>query len=107
MNVLANLTIGARLVLGFGVLLLLLLVLTGVAVSRMNVIDARLTLIVDVDAKKLRLATAMRDLVRDQSVAIRDVVMQQDMSFKKAELKRMKTVSEEFAKTKEIGRAHV
>ena len=101
MNVLANLTIGARLVLGFGVLLLLLLVLTGVAVSRMNVIDARLTLIVDVDAKKLRLATAMRDLVRDQSVAIRDVVMQQDMSFKKAELKRMKTVSEEFAKTKE------
>ena len=101
MKLLTKLTIGARLALGFGVLLLLLLALTGVAVSRMNVIDARLTLIVDVDAKKLRLATAMRDLVRDQSVAIRDVVMQEDMSFKKSELKRMKAVSDQFAKTKE------
>jgi methyl-accepting chemotaxis protein len=101
MKLLNDLNIGTRLALGFGVLLLLLLVLTGVAVSRMNVIDARLTLIVDVDAKKLRLATAMRDLVRDQSVAIRDVVMQEDMSFKKSELKRMKAVSDQFAKTKE------
>jgi methyl-accepting chemotaxis protein len=101
MNVLANLNIGTRLALGFGVLLLLLLVLTGVAVSRMNVIDARVSEIVEVDAKKLRLATAMRDLVRDQSVAIRDVVMQEDMSFKRSELKRMKTVSDLFAQTKE------
>ncbi len=101
MNVLGHLKIGARLSVGFGVLLALLLVLTTVAVNRMAVIDASLTRIVNIDAKKLRLAIAMRDLVRDQSVAIRDVVLQDDLSFKKSELKRMKAVAAQFAKTKE------
>jgi len=101
MNVLGNLKIGARLASGFGVLLLLLLVLTGVALSRMAVMDDSLDAIVNRDAQKLRLAIAMRDLVRDQSVAIRDVVLQHDLSFKKSELKRMKAVAEQFAKTKE------
>ncbi|MBK9440263.1 MAG: MCP four helix bundle domain-containing protein [Comamonadaceae bacterium] len=78
-------------------LLLLLLALTGVAANRMGVVDHKLNQIVETDARKLRLAIGLRDLVRDQSVAIRDVVMQDDMSFKKSELKRMKDVAKQYA----------
>jgi len=92
-----NLRISTRLLMGFGVLLLLLLVLTGVAANRMGVVDLKLNQIVETDARKLRLAIGLRDLVRDQSVAIRDVVMQDDMSFKKTELKRMKDVAKQYA----------
>ena len=91
-----NLRISTRLLMGFGVLLLLLLALTGVAANRMGVVDHKLNQIVETDARKLRLAIGLRDLVRDQSVAIRDVVMQDDMSFKKSELKRMKDVAKQY-----------
>jgi len=97
MGFITNLKISTRLLMGFGVLLLLLLALTGVAANRMGVVDHQLKQIVEVDARKLRLAIGLRDLVRDQSVAIRDVVMQDDLSFKKSELKRMKDVAKHYA----------
>lgn len=92
------LKIGTRLIAGFSVLLLLLLALTFLAVNRMGVVDNNLQQIVEIDARKLQLAIGLRDLVRDQSLAIRDVVMQDDISFKKSELKRMKDVAKQYAK---------
>ena len=94
----ATLKISTRLLMGFSVLLLLLLALTLIAVNRMGVVDRNLQQIVEVDARKLQLAIGLRDLLRDQSLAIRDVVMQDDMSFKKSELKRMKDVAAQYAK---------
>ncbi len=93
-----TLKISTRLTAGFGVVLLLLLALTLIAVNRMGVVDSNLKQIVETDARKLQLAIGLRDLVRDQSLAIRDVVMQDDMSFKKSELKRMKDVAKQYAK---------
>ncbi len=92
------LKIGTRLIAGFSVVLLLLLALTFLAVNRMGVVDNNLQQIVEIDARKLQLAIGLRDLVRDQSLAIRDVVMQDDISFKKSELKRMKDVAKQYAK---------
>jgi methyl-accepting chemotaxis protein len=93
---LANLKVGPRLALGFGIVLLLMLVLTGVAISRMSFIRAQLDQIVEEDAVKLNLVNAMRDLMRYQSIAIRDVVMQEDISFKKSELKRMRETTKAY-----------
>ena len=90
MKLMANMKVGSRLALGFGVVLAIMLALTAVAVSRMSFIQSHLDKIVEVDAAKLRLVNQMRDLVRYQSVTIRDVVMQEDIAFKKGELKLMK-----------------
>ena len=90
MKLMANMKVGSRLALGFGVVLAIMLALTAVAVSRMSFIQSHLDKIVEVDAAELRLVNQMRDLVRYQSVTIRDVVMQEDIAFKKGELKLMK-----------------
>ena len=89
MKLIANMKVGARLALGFGVVLAIMVALTAVAISRMSFIQSHLDKIVEVDAAELRLVNQMRDLVRYQSVTIRDVVMQEDVSFKKGELKLM------------------
>jgi len=95
-----QLKISTRLLIGFCVLLLLLLALTALAVNRMGVLDDSLTRIVKTDAIQARLALGLRDLVRDQSLAIRDVVLQDDISFQKSELKRMKDVAKRYTQTR-------
>ncbi|HYD95854.1 MAG TPA: methyl-accepting chemotaxis protein [Noviherbaspirillum sp.] len=86
MKFIESMKVGTRLAVGFGTVLVLMTVLTGVAISRMGFIRASLDGIVQDDAAKLRLVNAMRDLVRYQSVTVRDVVMQEDFAFKKKEL---------------------
>jgi methyl-accepting chemotaxis protein len=92
----ANLSVGARLAVGFGVVLAIMTALTGVAISRMAFIQGNLDQIVAVDAAKVRLVNEMRDVVRYQSVTIRDVVMQEDFSFKRAEMKHMKEAGKTY-----------
>ena len=96
MKTIANLSVGARLAVGFGIVLALMTALAGVAISRMAFIQGNLDHIVEVDAAKIRLVNEMRDVVRYQSVTIRDVVMQEDFSVKKAEMKRMKQAGKTY-----------
>ncbi len=98
MKFLENLKMGPRLAVGFGIVLVLMLALTGVAISRMTFIRASLDQIVEGDAAKLRLVNSMRDLVRYQSVTVRDVVMQEDFAFKKKELLLAKQSKENYGK---------
>ena len=86
MKFLETLKVGPRLAIGFGMVLVLMLVLTGLSINRMSFIRASLHEVVEGDAPKLRLVNSMRDLVRYQSVTVRDVVMQEDFAFKKKEL---------------------
>jgi len=86
MKFLETMKVGPRLAVGFGIVLVLMLILTGVAISRMSFINTSLNEIVNGDTPKLRLVNTMRDLVRHQSVTVRDVVMQEDFAFKKKEL---------------------
>jgi len=90
MKTIANLSVGARLAAGFGLVLALMIALTAVAISRMGFIQRNLDEIVKVEAVKIQLVNEMRDVVRYQSVTIRDVVMQEDFSFKKSEMKLLK-----------------
>jgi len=105
MKIIENLKVGQRLAIGFGIVLVLMLTLTGVAISRMSFIRASLDRIVEGDAVKLRLVNSMRDLVRYQSVTVRDVVMQEDFAFKKKELALAKQSKENYlAAAEQLGK---
>ncbi|WP_334187325.1 methyl-accepting chemotaxis protein [Noviherbaspirillum sp.] len=101
MKLMESLRVGPRLAIGFGIVLVLMLILTGVAISRMSFIRTSLDGIVEGDAAKLRLVNSMRDLVRYQSVTVRDVVMQDDFAFKKKELALARQAKETYHATVE------
>jgi methyl-accepting chemotaxis protein len=74
----SKMTIGARLALGFGAVLALMMVLTALAVSRVGNIDDTLNRINDVNNVKQRHAINFRGSVHDRAIALRDVVLADD-----------------------------
>ena len=90
MNILCTFKVGTRLGFGFGILVLLLVVLSIFGLTSMALIEGHLERIVKQDYAKVTLTNTMRDAVRFQAVALRDVVLQEDLAFKKKELKLMK-----------------
>ncbi|MBD5772355.1 methyl-accepting chemotaxis protein [Marinomonas colpomeniae] len=67
-------TINLRLAIGFGSILLMMLILTGIGIQRVNFIDNSITQINDVNSVKQRYAINFRGSVHDRAIAIRDVV---------------------------------
>ena len=96
MKLLCGLKVGARLGVGFGILLTLLTVLSVIGLTRMALLQTNLEQIVKHESVKVALTNTMRDAVRFQAVALRDVVMQEDLSFKKKELKLMKEARKKY-----------
>ena len=96
MNFLCSLKVGSRLAVGFGVILASLLIVGVIGLSRMSLLQGNLDQIVKSDYAKVTLVNTMRDAVRYQAVALRDVVMQEDLSFKKKELKLMKEARKKY-----------
>ena len=90
MKALSNIKVGTRLGLSYSLLLLLMLVLTFTGINRMALIQHNLDNIAQKNFTQIALANTMRDAVRFQALALRDVVMQEDFAFKKKELKLMK-----------------
>jgi len=70
-----GLTIGKRLALGFGSVLVLMAVLAALAIHRVGEIDRILTTINGVNNVKQRYAIQWRGNVHDRAIAIRDVVL--------------------------------
>jgi methyl-accepting chemotaxis protein len=68
-------TIGKRLTIGFGGVLVLMAVLAGLAIQRVGQIDTILTRINDVNSVKQRYAINFRGSVHDRAIALRDVVL--------------------------------
>ncbi|HEX8978302.1 MAG TPA: methyl-accepting chemotaxis protein [Parasulfuritortus sp.] len=96
MGAIANLRVGARLMLGFAVVLVLLVLVILIGLSRMAVLQGNLDTIVNEDFARVTLVNTMRDAVRFQAVALRDVVMQDDLSFMKGELKQMHAARKKY-----------
>ncbi len=67
--------IGMRLCIGFGFLVLLMLLLTQQSVSKVNAINSNLSEINDVNSVKQRFAINFRGSVHDRAIAIRDVTL--------------------------------
>jgi methyl-accepting chemotaxis protein len=92
-----NLKVGPRLALGFAAVLALMIVISGLSLSRLAAIKAELEA-VSGEAPE-RLATTMRDLARFQGSALRDAVMQDDVAFKKKEFDQMKKARADYDQT--------
>ncbi|PTT81553.1 methyl-accepting chemotaxis protein [Pelomonas sp. HMWF004] len=92
-----SLKVGPRLMLGFTLVLLLLGVVSALSISRLAALKADLAAVTG-EAPE-RLASKLRDLARYQSVTIRDVIMQEDMAFKKKEFDLMKAARLDYDKT--------
>lgn len=72
---LAKASIKKRLTMGFGVLLVLMIVLTVLGIQKVNFIDHTLTDITDVNSVKQRFAINYRGSVHDRAIAARDLVL--------------------------------
>lgn len=97
MKMLQNFTVGARLAMGFGLVLALLALVSLAGFHRMQAITATTQAIVEHDFARIREVNTMRDAVRYQAVALRDVVLQQDLSFMQKEVKFIKAARERYA----------
>ena len=75
MNFLTRLTIKSRLAIGFGIILLLMIILTVMGVQKVNFIDQTLAEITDINSVKQRYAINYRGSVHDRGIAIRDVAI--------------------------------
>ncbi len=93
---LAQFKVGTRLAAGFALLLILLAAITSIGLSRMALLQSNLDHAVNSEFAKIQLVGKMRDAIRFQAIAQRDIVMQEDLSFKKKELKLMKLARAEY-----------
>ena len=73
-----NLTISARLLLGFGVVLALMVILAVISIGRVGTISADLAVINDVNSVKQRYAINFRGSVHDRAISLRDVTLVSD-----------------------------
>lgn len=96
MKFLASMKVGTRLGAGFGLLLLFVTVLGAVGMNRLAFLQENIDHIVNQNFVKIELANTMRDAVRYQAVALRDVVLQEDLAFKKKELKLMREARKKY-----------
>ena len=89
--------ISTRLYTGFGLVLLLLIIVTALGINRVQKIDAILTSISDVNNVKQRHAINFRVSVHDRAIALRDVVLASDAAAAKPEIARIETLAANYA----------
>jgi methyl-accepting chemotaxis protein len=77
-NVFSDLTLKARIGLGFALVLSMMTVLTIVGIVQVNSISSGLTTIGDVNSVKQRYAINFRGSVHDRAIALRDVILVQN-----------------------------
>ena len=75
LNLFTRATVQARLLIGFGAVITMMIVITIVGISSVNTIDNSMTVITDMNSVKQRYAINFRGSVHDRAIAIRDVVL--------------------------------
>lgn len=96
-----RLSVGVRLGTGFVLVLLLMVVMIIVSLGQMHRQLSSLEEISGESRARLGLINTMRDSVRFQAIALRDVVAQEDVSFKKSELKLMRETRKRYRESSE------
>ena len=96
---LGNLKIGARLGLGFALVLVMLLALTALGIHRVSNINTSLSTIGDVNSVKQRYAINFRGSVHDRAIAIRDVTLEQSKDNVQTQLALIAKLAEDYAKS--------
>ena len=93
--------ISTRLAAGFGLLVLLLVICTGVAVNALNHATTDMNDVVDIKMKKYKLALDMRGSVRDLAIAVRNLALLTDAQEMQPEWERVQTQKQLFIKNRE------
>jgi methyl-accepting chemotaxis protein len=75
LNLFTRATVQTRLLIGFGAVIMMMIVITVVGINNVNVIDKTMTVITDMNSVKQRYAINFRGSVHDRAIAIRDVVL--------------------------------
>ncbi|WP_104640762.1 methyl-accepting chemotaxis protein [Helicobacter bizzozeronii] len=100
----SKLSVSQKLYGGFGVIILLMVVVTIVGVSRVHSINHILTELTDFNAVKQRYAINLRGSVHDRSIAIRDVVLAQDDAYMQKQIDLIHKLYEDYQKNKALMR---
>lgn len=91
-------SIGARLAIGYGAVLLLIFTLTVLSMVRVGQVDSLLDGVEGVTRAKQRYAMELRSSVRDRAIALRDVVLAPDATAAAAPISRIKTLTDNYAR---------
>lgn len=92
------LSTGARLAIGYGAVILLMIALSVLAAARAGQIEQMLFRIDDVSGIKLRYAFELRSSVHDRAIALRDVALAPDSVAAAAPIARLKTLADAYAR---------
>ena len=95
---LANMKIGLRLGVGFGVILILMAVVAGLGISRMSHIQANLDDIVNDNNVKTRLINEMSDSTHVVARVIRTIALLKDKDAKDEQMKKILAAREKYNK---------
>jgi methyl-accepting chemotaxis protein len=87
---LSNKTVGTRLALGFGLVLVLLVIMAALGIARTAQIQDRLEQVVNVKNVETRLVIDMRAIVKDRNVGLRNLSLLTDADDMKPEIERLK-----------------
>jgi methyl-accepting chemotaxis protein len=98
---LSNKTVGTRLGLGFGVVLVLLVIMAVLGIYRMAQIQDRLEKVVNVNNVETRLVIDMRAIVKDRTVALRNLSLLTDADDMKPELDRIKDQTAKYSEAEQ------
>jgi methyl-accepting chemotaxis protein len=101
MHFLNQFRVGPRLMLGFGVVLALLVITLFIGLNRMTMMQANLDDIVHRDYAAITQLNKMRDAVRFQGLALRDVLLQDDFGFVRTEIKRVREAQKAYVSADE------
>ena len=96
-----NMKIGNRLSAGFGLVLFLLLIVSVYSLSRMSNIQDKLNNIVNINDVKQSLATTMFDMVNDQAIGLRNLVLLSKPEDIKLEITRVRLAEKQYAEAKD------
>jgi methyl-accepting chemotaxis protein len=92
------LSTGARLAIGYGAVILLMIALAVLAAARAGQIEGLLFRVDEIIGIKHRYAIELRTSVRDQAIAVRDVALAPDAAAAAAPIGRIKTLSGAYAR---------
>ncbi|TCS35766.1 methyl-accepting chemotaxis protein [Paucimonas lemoignei] len=97
----SSITVKTRIGLGFALILLMMAILTGIGIVRVNAIDASLQTISRVNAVKQRYAINFRGSVHDRAIALRDVTLATSDAELKTELDEIDRLARDYATSAE------